>query len=171
MAQILNCNDTLTTSTHLVLNGDLNEHGTVYGGKILSLVDGEASVSAMKATPEVVVTASIDHVQFIKPFQLRDAMVMESYVTGVGHRSIEVFCKMLVEHLATGQREVAFTAFFTYVIQNPAAALKFDQVRGQTAEQQALIEGYAKRRTARKQLRQSELTVNRSLTTDLPWEK
>lgn len=171
MTRILKCNDTLVTATHLVLNGDLNEHGTVYGGQILDLVDGDASVSAMKVTPEVIVTAAMDHVQFLRPFKLRDAMTMESYVTGVGHRSIEVFCKMLAEHLESRQREVAFTAFFTYVIADPKSAVAYDVVEGQTAEQKALVAGYEKRRAARKQLRQSELTVNQALTTKLPWEE
>lgn len=171
LTRILKCNDTLTTSTHLVLNGDLNEHGTVYGGRTLGLVDGDASVSAMKVTPKVIVTAAMDHVQFLRPFKLRDAMTMESYVTGVGHRSIEVFCKMIAEHLESRKREVAFTAFFTYVIADPNAEVPFDVVEGQTPEQKALIAGYQKRRAARQQLRASEQEVNQALTTQLPWEK
>lgn len=115
----INCNETLAVSLHRVFNADLNEHGTVFGGRILELVDGEASVAAMRVTRSTVVTAAMDHVQFLKPFQLQDSMCMEAYVTGVGHRSLEVFVKVIGEHLMTGERFVGFSCFMTYVIQDP----------------------------------------------------
>lgn len=43
----IKCNDTLAVSIHRIRNSDLNEHGTVYGGRILELIDGQASVAAM----------------------------------------------------------------------------------------------------------------------------
>ena len=108
----INCNETLAVSLHRVFNADLNEHGTVFGGRILELVDGEASVAAMRVTRSTVVTAAMDHVQFLKPFHLQDSMCMEAYVTGVGHRSLEVFVKVIGEHLMTGERFVGFSCLY-----------------------------------------------------------
>lgn len=58
----IKCNDTLLVSSHRVLNSDLNEHGTVYGGKILELVDGQASIAAMRVARSMVATAAIDDI-------------------------------------------------------------------------------------------------------------
>ena len=166
----INCNETLAVSLHRVFNADLNEHGTVFGGRILELVDGEASVAAMRVTRSTVVTAAMDHVQFLKPFHLQDSMCMEAYVTGVGHRSLEVFVKVIGEHLMTGERFVGFSCFMTYVIQDPQKSIKYDQVIPQTAEQKAMVAGYATRRQHRKENRQKQAAIINSISKDKPWE-
>ncbi len=157
----INCNKTLAVSLHRVFNADLNEHGTVFGGRILELVDGEASVAAMRVTRSTVVTAAMDHVQFLKPFQLQDSMCMEAYVTGVGHRSLEVFVKVIGEHLMTGERFVGFSCFMTYVIQDPKKVIQ---------QQKAMVAGYATRRQHRKENRQKQAAIINSISKDKPWE-
>lgn len=166
----INCNDTLAVSLHRVFNADLNEHGTVFGGQILKLVDGEASVAAMRVTRSTVVTAAMDHVQFLRPFKLQDSMCMEAYVTGVGHRSLEVFVKVVGEHLMTGKRFLGFTCFMTYVIQDPAKQIIYKRVIPQNDEQRALIAGYQDRRRRRKENRQRQQDILRSLTIKKPWQ-
>lgn len=64
----INCNETLAVSLHRVFNADLNEHGTVFGGRILELVDGEASVAAMRVTRSTVVTALWTMFNFLNHF-------------------------------------------------------------------------------------------------------
>ena len=44
----INCQQTRIETTHRILNGDLNEHGTLFGGRLLEAVDAEASVAAMR---------------------------------------------------------------------------------------------------------------------------
>ena len=107
----INCQQTRIETTHRILNGDLNEHGTLFGGRLLEAVDAEASVAAMRVARATLVTAAMDHVQFVKPFHLQDAMIVRAVVTGLGHRSVEVFVKVLGEHLMTGERFVGFTCF------------------------------------------------------------
>ncbi len=165
----INCNDTLAVSLHRVFNADLNEHGTVFGGQILKLVDGEASVAAMRVTRSTVVTAAMDHVQFLRPFKLQDSMCMEAYVTGVGHRSLEVFVKVIGEHLMTGKRFLGFTCFMTYVIQDPTKKIAYDRVVPQDDEQRALTAGYQTRRRHRQENRQHQRDLLQSLTLKKPW--
>ena len=38
----INCQQTRIETTHRILNGDLNEHGTLFGGRLLETVDAEA---------------------------------------------------------------------------------------------------------------------------------
>lgn len=163
------CNDTLSISVHRVLNDDLNEHGTVYGGRIMELIDGEASIAAMRVARTVVVTASMDNVQFLRPFKLQDSMCMEAYVTGVGHRSIEVFVKVIGEHLMTGERFLGFTCFITYVIEDPHKAVPVAGMVPETDEQRTLMAGYEGRRQKRRASRQSEQQIAGAISLDFPW--
>lgn len=165
----IKCNNTLAVSLHRVFNADLNEHGTVFGGQILKLVDGEASVAAMRVTRSVVVTAAMDHVQFLRPFKLQDSMCMEAYVTGVGRRSLEVFVKVIGEHLMTGERFLGFTCFMTYVIQDPNKQIEYDKVVPETPEQEAMVAGYRTRRLHRKENRQRQKIILDSINIKKPW--
>lgn len=165
----IKCNDTLAVSMHRVFNADLNEHGTVFGGQILKIVDGEASVTAMRVARTTVVTAAMDHVQFLHPFKLQDSMCMESYVTGVGHRSLEVFVKVIGEHLMTGKRFLGFTCFLTYVIQDPNKEIEYENVIAENKEQATLIAGYDRRRKHRKENRARQKEIATSITLTKPW--
>ncbi|WP_076459259.1 acyl-CoA thioesterase [Limosilactobacillus caccae] len=165
----IKCNDTLSVSMHRVFNAHLNEHGTVFGGEILKIVDGEASVTAMRVARTTVVTAAMDHVQFLHPFRLQDSMCMESYVTGVGTRSLEVFVKVIGEHLMTNERFLGFTCFLTFVIEDPQKKLKYDRVVPQTKEQASLLAGYEKRRQQRRQNIAHQQEILESITVDKPW--
>ncbi|MDO4903435.1 MAG: acyl-CoA thioesterase [Limosilactobacillus sp.] len=143
------CESTLTVSTHRVFQSDLNPHGTVFGGKILAIVDGEASVAAMRVTHYTMVTATMDHVRFLHPFTMDDAMIMQAYVTGLGHRSVEVFVKVIGENLLTGDRFLGFTCMMTYVIQDPQKQVEYSELVPKTDEQKILVESYHDRRSHR----------------------
>lgn len=159
----ITCNQTLTVSAHRIFPDELNEHGTLFGGVTLNMVDREASLAAMRVAKETVVTAKIDHVNFIAPFQLSDSMNLEAYVTGIGHRSIEVFTKIIGEQLATGHRFLGFTCYVTFVVENPDHAVKFDGVIPQTKEQIATCKGYQNRVTSRRAERQTLTSIEENI--------
>lgn len=167
----IKCNDTLAVSLHRVFNADLNEHSTVFGGRILELVDGEASVAAMRVARSTVVTATMDHIQFLAPFQLQDSMCMEAYVTGLGHRSLEVFVKVIGEHLMTGERFLGFTCFMTYVVQDPKKKINYDHLIPQTNEQKELVASYEERRERRKAAKKHQSQINEMISLDFPWKE
>ena len=152
----INCQQTRIETTHRILNGDLNEHGTLFGGRLLEAVDAEASVAAMRVARATLVTAAMDHVQFVKPFHLQDAMIVIAAVTGLGHRSVEVFVKVLGEHLMTGERFVGFTCFLTYVVPGAESGLAYDELIADNDETKYLLAGYQDRRAQRGAVRQQE---------------
>ena len=165
--KIIKCNDTLSVASHRVLSSDLNEHGTVYGGKILELVDGQASIAAMRVARRMTATAAIDNVQFLRPFDLKDSMCMEAYVTGFGKRSIEVFAKVIGEHLMTGERFLGFYCFMTFVIIDAKKQVPYKKLLPETEEQKTLVDGYSQRVKLRKVQRQKQ----RSFLSDISLEK
>ncbi|GAX00018.1 acyl-CoA thioesterase [Secundilactobacillus mixtipabuli] len=146
----LTCHETLACSSHRVFSSDLNEHNTVFGGRILSMVDNTSSIAASRAVRQVQVTATMDHMNFIAPFVMQDAMLIESYVTGTSHRSLEVFVKGLGEHLLTGERFVGFTCFVTFVTVSNPANPPLPEIIPETDEEKFLCSGYADRLVERK---------------------
>ena len=78
MSETISCRQTLAVTSHRVLASDLNEHETVYGGALLALLDGTASISASRFARSQCVTAALDQVNFIKPFVLNDSLCIES---------------------------------------------------------------------------------------------
>jgi acyl-CoA hydrolase len=151
----ITCNQTRVVTTHRVMSADLNEHETMFGGKLLAMVDAEASLAAVRLTKGTVVTASMDHVQFAKPFVLGDAAELQAYVTGIGKRSIEVFAKVIDEEMATGKRSLGFTCFMTYVAIDEAADFSDYRLVGEDSEQVFLMETYVNRRARRTEERQN----------------
>jgi len=165
----VSCNATLIVTSHRVFQADLNEHESVFGGKILSLVDDSASVAAVRLTHKTVVTASFDHVSFLKPFHLDDSMYLEAYVTGTGTRSLEVFVKIIGENLTTGKRFVGFTCFITYVIEDPSSTNPLPPMTPVTDEQRYICEGYTQRNAQRKERRSEQTDLNAHVSIASPW--
>lgn len=145
---------------------DINDHGTVFGGRTLSMVDLEGSLAAVRMFRTKVVTASIDHINFVAPFTINDAMILTAYVTGIGRRSVEVFIKVIGEHLLTGERFVGFTCFATYVTDEPDAVAPFDQVIPENKEEKVMTAGYQDRRVARRNARQENQLLLKSIKLD-----
>jgi acyl-CoA hydrolase len=94
---------------------DANNLGTMFGGKVMSYIDDIAGISAMRHCRMVVVTASTDSVDFIRPLKVGQAIYLESHVSWTHNTSMEVFVRVTGEDLKTGERFVGATAFLTFV--------------------------------------------------------
>lgn len=167
-SQTLTCRQTLAVTSHRVLASDLNEHGTVYGGRLLEILDGTASISASRIGRASLVTASLDELNFILPFKLDDSFCIETYVTGTGTRSIEVFAKIIGEHLNTGECYLGATAFLTFVV--PDKEVTLGQIIPVSEEEQYICAGYPKRRQARMLAYQQQRAFQAQLSLKHPWE-
>ncbi|MDQ0215596.1 acyl-CoA hydrolase [Oikeobacillus pervagus] len=107
--------DTLSVKTSYVLPPDTNQHGTLFGGKLMAYIDDIASITATKLARKPVVTASTDSVDFLKPIRVGDAVTLEAMVSYTGRTSMEVFVKVTSENLLTGDKDVAAISFLTFV--------------------------------------------------------
>lgn len=168
MSEPMTCRQTLAVTSHRVLAGDLNEHETVYGGRLLEMLDGTASISAARLAKSVSVTASMDQTNFIAPFGLQDSFCIETYVSGCGKRSIEVFAKIIGEHLQTGERYIGLTSFLTFVVTDKSVSLR--KIIPETAEEKIINAGYEKRQENRISSLRTQKEFNSSLSSDYPWD-
>ncbi len=101
--------------TELVLPGDTNAHGTIFGGKVMQWIDIAASVAAMRHSGGLVVTASIDALQFLTPIQVGEVAVLQAQVNFAGRTSMEVGVRVEAEDVRTGARRYTTKAYLTFV--------------------------------------------------------
>ncbi|MBS1872753.1 MAG: acyl-CoA thioesterase [Acidobacteria bacterium] len=94
---------------------DANPLGTLFGGKVMQLVDLAASLAAARHARMPVVTASIDHLDFLHPVHIGQLMVLRSAVNRVFHTSMEVGVRVCVEDLLTGDVRHTSSAYLTFV--------------------------------------------------------
>ncbi|WP_311406727.1 acyl-CoA thioesterase [Liquorilactobacillus uvarum] len=165
----MNCQQTLAITSHRVLVSDLNEHETVYGGRLLELLDSTASISASHIARTETATASLDHFNFIAPFKLKDFFYIETYVSGVGKRSIEIFAKIIGEHLQTGERFLGATAFLTFVVLDNETML--EPITPVSKEEKALCSKYPERKQKQIDQLKQQKEFRQRISLALPWQQ
>lgn len=103
----------------VVFPGDLNHHGTFFGGAGLSLMSRAAFVAATRVGRAQVVMAACEGVEFCSPVLVGDLVEATATVERVGRRSMTVAVEVVAETLRTGRRRVALHGRFRMVALNP----------------------------------------------------
>jgi acyl-CoA hydrolase len=101
--------------SELALPNDANGLGNLLGGKIMHLVDLAGAIAAMRHSRNVVVTASVDHMDFIHPVRIGQWVRLRSSVNRVYRTSMEVGVKVWVEDLIRGAQQHVSSAYLTFV--------------------------------------------------------
>ena len=83
---------------------DANMHGTVFGGRVLQIVDKAASVCAMRHCRKPVVTVAMERVEFLVPIRVGTFLIAEARVNHTGRSSIEVGVEVYAEDMPGGTR-------------------------------------------------------------------
>lgn len=165
------CNESRVVRTGRIFPNDVNNHHTLFGGKLMSDMDMVASISAVRHARKEVVTASTDSVDFLSPITQHDSVCIESFVTGTGTSSMEVFVKVIAENLITGNRKIAATAFLTFVaLDEDGKPTKVPGIVPETEEEKKLFETGKARAEKRKEHRKNSKELASYFTTDKPWE-
>ncbi|MDP9052808.1 MAG: acyl-CoA thioesterase [Acidobacteriota bacterium] len=107
--------DSASEYSELALPNDANGLGNLLGGKIMHLVDLAGAIAAMKHCRRPVVTASVDHMDFIHPVKLGELVRLRSSVNRAFRTSMEVGVKVWVEDLLNGVQQHVSSAFLTFV--------------------------------------------------------
>ncbi len=104
-----------TTTTQVVYPNDVNNNGTLYGGRLLDWIDAIGGVVAKRHCRSPVVTASIDSLSFLNPIHQQDIVNLEAWMNYVGHSSMEVEVRVTSENPFTAETSKTCRAFITYV--------------------------------------------------------
>ncbi len=99
----------------VVLPNDANPLGNILGGKVMHLIDIAGAIVAHRHTRNVVVTVSVDNLDFVHPIRVGHLIILRAHVTRAFRTSVEVAVKVYLEDQLTGEQRQTSSAFVTYV--------------------------------------------------------
>jgi len=99
----------------VVLPNDTNPLGALLGGRLMHWIDVAGALAAHRHAKSYVVTASIDHMDFLTPVHVGDLVILRSTVNRAFNTSMEIGVKAFVENYITGEKRVVSTAYLTFV--------------------------------------------------------
>ncbi|GGC96884.1 acyl-CoA thioesterase [Enterococcus wangshanyuanii] len=163
----MKCSETRAVQTHIITYPYLNFHKTLFGGQLMAWLDETAGIAAVRVSRSAIVTASVDHLDFLAPLKANHSVCIDAYVSGVGTRSMEIFAKVIGEDLFTGERYLAGTCFMTFVV--PKGADLPERIEPQTEEERFICQGYETRKAVRQAKRQESIDLAKNIDLDIPW--
>lgn len=101
--------------TDIVLPGDTNPLGQMFGGDLLARMDRAASIAASRHSRRHVTTVSVNNVSFSKPIPLGSIVTIEASVSRAFTTSMEIFMDVWVEDRQSGVRSKVNEAMYTFV--------------------------------------------------------
>ena len=144
--------------TQHVLPEFSNSLGNIFGGQVTAWIDVCAAIAAQRHCRSVVVTASIDAIQFILPIKQGHIVILRGQVNAAFRTSMECGVTVWSENPLTGEVRKAMKAYATFVALDdhgkpkpvPSLVLLTDEDRRRAS-------GAATRRAARLAARATEL--------------
>jgi acyl-CoA hydrolase len=105
----------VTQLADLMAPPDANVRGSVFGGRVLELVDKAAAVCAMRHAGKPCVTVAMDRVEFLVPIRVGEFVTAEASCHFAGRTSLEIGVDVYAEDLERGERRHTNACFVTMV--------------------------------------------------------
>src|ERR1700756_2519781 len=142
---------TQSEMTEVVLPNDANTLGNLLGGRLMHFIDLAGAIAAYRHSRTHVVTAAMDHIDFIQPVHVGDLLILKSSVNRAFNTSLEVGVKCWVENYISGTTRHVASAYLTFVAVDTHGKHKpVPSVVPETEEEQRRFEDAGRRRELRK---------------------
>jgi len=139
--------DSLTTLTDMVLPGETNPLDNLFGGELLARMDRASSIAAQRHSRRIVVTASVNHVNFTKAVPVGSVVTIQAKVSRVFTSSMEIYLDVWIEDRETGNRTKVNEAIYTFVaVDRTGTPVKIPQVVPETKIEKERFEGALRRK-------------------------
>jgi acyl-CoA hydrolase len=107
--------DSQSEMTEIILPNDANTLGNLLGGRLMHFIDLVGAIAAYRHCRTHVVTAAMDHIDFIQPVRVGDLLTLKSSVNRAFSTSMEVGVKVWVENTKTGGMRHVASAYLVFV--------------------------------------------------------
>jgi len=135
----------------IVLPNDANVLNALLGGRLMHWIDLAGAMAAHRHSRQHVVTASIDHLDFLVPVRVGDFVILRSSVNRVFHTSMEVGVKVWVENYRAEESRHVSSAYLTFVaVDVNGNRLPVPPVIPETEEEKRRYDDAARRREIRR---------------------
>ena len=166
---------TQSEMTEIILPNDTNILGNLLGGRLMHFIDLTGAMAAYRHSRTHVVTAAMDHIDFIRPVHLGDLLTLKSSVNRAFSTSMEVGVKVWAENTRTGVVSHVASAYLVFVaIDKEGHRQKVPQLIPETPDELRRFEGALRRREHReaeaihrKQAKLATAIQNNAATTQL----
>ncbi len=139
--------------TELILPNDTNTLGSLLGGRLMHFIDLVGAMAAYRHARAHVVTASMDHIDFIAPVHVGDLLILTSSVNRAFKTSMEVGVRVMVENTIAGTTRHVASAYLTFVaVDSQGHPITVPLLETETEEEKRRYEDAGRRR----ELRQGE---------------
>lgn len=155
--------DSQSEMAEIVLPNDANPLGNLLGGRLMHMIDIAAALAAHRHSHSYVVTASMDHIDFLSPVRIGDLLILKSSVNRVFHTSMEVGVKCWVENYIAGTTRPVASAYLTFVaVDDKGHHHSVPQVIPETEEEKQRYEDAGRRRELRQEERERRRASQRT---------
>ncbi len=142
--------DSQSEMTELVLPNDTNTLGNLLGGRLMHFIDLVGAMAAYRHSRAHVVTASMEHIDFIAPVHVGDLVILKASVNRAFRTSMEIGVKAWVENAMAGTRRHVSSAYLTFVaVDGNGRRLPVPALLTDTADEQRRYEDAGRRREQR----------------------
>jgi len=143
--------ESISEMTEIVLPNDANPLNALLGGRLMHWIDLAGAMAAHRHSRAYVVTASIDHLDFLVPVRVGDFVILRSSVNRVFRTSMEVGVKVWVENYLSEERRHVSSAYLTFVAVDIARnRLPVAPIVPETEDEKRRYEGAERRRQIRR---------------------
>jgi acyl-CoA hydrolase len=101
--------------TLTVLPEDLNQYGSLFGGRLLAWIDRVASICATRHCRMNAVTVALDAMSFECAVKQGDILLLQAELVGVGRTSMKMVVTVLREDPVTGDHRKVCAPTLTFV--------------------------------------------------------
>jgi acyl-CoA hydrolase len=141
---------TQSEMTEIILPNDTNILGNLLGGRLMHFIDLTGAMAAYRHSRTHVVTAAMDHIDFIRPVHLGDLLTLKSSVNRAFSTSMEVGVKVWAENTRTGVVSHVASAYLVFVaIDKEGRRQQVPKLIPETPDEIRRFEGALRRREHR----------------------
>lgn len=139
--------ESLTILTDIVLPGETNPLGNLFGGELLARMDRACSIAARRHSHRIVVTASVNHVAFNKAIPVGSVVTIEAKVSRAFKSSMEVYVDVWIEDRESQIRTKVNEGIYTFVaVDNTGTPITIPQITPETDLEKQRYEGALRRK-------------------------
>ncbi|HEY9168378.1 MAG TPA: acyl-CoA thioesterase [Lutibacter sp.] len=139
--------ESLTIFTDIVLPGESNPLGNLFGGELLARMDRACSIAARRHSHEIVVTASVNHVAFNNAVPVGSVMTIEAKVSRAFKSSMEIYVDVWVEDRESQVRSKVNEGIYTFVaVDKSGKPVTVPQLQPETRLEKERYEGALRRK-------------------------
>ncbi|WP_456421033.1 acyl-CoA thioesterase [Lutibacter sp.] len=139
--------ESLTILTDMVLPGETNPLGNLFGGELLARMDRACSIAAQRHSRRIVVTASVNHVAFTKAVPVGSVVTIEAKVSRAFKSSMEIYVDVWVEDRESQQRTKVNEGIYTFVaVDRTGTPVTVPKIKPETKLEKERYEGALRRK-------------------------